>query len=402
MFRNEFPILSSKVHGHNLVYFDNAATTQTPKTVVDSITNFYYHTNSNVHRGAHFLSQRATNEFEKARKVIANHFQAEFNQCIFTRGTTHGINLLVKGIEEYIEVHDEIVVACYEHHSNFIAFQELAKRKGAILRIIPLTQHNEFDYKAFEELISYKTRVVSLPLISNVLGEKLDVKKINQITQFYGVEFVFFDAAQIVGHNEINFNELKCSAITFSAHKCYGPTGIGAIIATHKLIKKLKPQELGGGMIEKVEFEHTSYKEDFSKLEAGTPDICGAIAFSRAIEFIEGVGIKQIKKHEEDLIDYFLQKATLVEGLNIYGTLNSYKRAGVFSMTYKDYSCYDIATLLDMKGIAIREGAHCAQPLLDILEVPSTFRVSFALYNTKEEIDYFFESLKEVSSLLYK
>ena len=402
MFRNEFPILNTKVHGHNLVYLDNAATTQTPKTVVDSIAHYYYNTNSNVHRGAHFLSQQATKEFEDSRKTIANHFQTEFNQCIFTKGTTNGINILVRGVEEYIEVHDEIVVACYEHHSNFIAFQELARKKGAILKIMPLTKHNEIDYTAFQELVTHKTKIVSLPLISNVLGEKLDVERISKVTEFYGVEFVFYDAAQIVGHEEIIFNKLKCSAITFSAHKCYGPTGIGAIIATHTLIKKLNVQELGGGMIEKVTLEDTSFKQDFSKFEAGTPDICGAIAFSRAIQFIEGVGIKNIKKHEEDLVDYFLQKATLVQGLEIYGTLNSYKRAGLFSMTYKDYSSYDIATLMDMKGIALREGAHCAQPLLKILRVSSTFRISFALYNTKEEIDYFFESLEEIDSLLYK
>ncbi|MFT4244550.1 MAG: aminotransferase class V-fold PLP-dependent enzyme [Candidatus Woesearchaeota archaeon] len=402
MFRNEFPILSRKINGHDLVYFDNAATTQTPKPVVDSIIHYYYNINSNVHRGAHFLSQQATNEFENARKTIANHFQAEFNQCVFTRGTTHGINMIVKGIEDYIEVHDEIVVACFEHHSNFVIFQELAKQKGAVLKIVPLTKNNEFDYEAFEELINHKTKIVSLPLISNVLGEKLDVNKISKVTEFFGVEFIFYDAAQIISHEEVNFTRLKCSAITFSAHKCYGPTGIGAIIATHKLIKKLKPQELGGGMIEQVKFDKTSFKEDFSKLEAGTPDICGAIAFKTAIKFIEGVGIKHIKKHEEDLVDYFLQKATLVEGLKIYGTLNSNKRAGVFSMTYKDYSSYDVTTLMDMKGFALREGAHCAQPLLEILGVSSTFRVSFALYNTKEEIDYFFESLAEISFLLDK
>ena len=400
MFRSEFPILEEKVHSNPLVYFDNAATTHTPRCVVNAIINYYYKYNSNVHRGAHFLSQQATTKFEKARESIANHFNVKFNQCIFTRGTTHGINMLIYGVEHTIQKGDEIILSVLEHHSNFVAYQELAKRTGAVLKFVPLTENHEFDYIAFENALSHQTKIIALPLVSNVLGEKLDILRLRKMTEFYSDAYVFYDAAQLVGHEEIDFTSLKCSAIIFSAHKCYGPTGIGAIIASHKLISTLKPIEFGGAMIEEVTFENSTYKRDFSKLEAGTPDICGAIAFSEAIKFIEGANLKEIIRHEQNLIDYFLKKATLIEGLKIYGTLNSNKKMGIFSMTYKNYSSYDIATLLDMKGIALREGAHCAQPLLQVLGVPSTFRVSFAMYNTKEEIDSFFDSLELVDSML--
>lgn len=402
MFRSEFPILDRKIYNNNLVYFDNAATSQTPRSVVKAIEEYYFNTNSNVHRGAHFLSQEASSKFEKARETIANHFKANADQCIFTRGTTHGINLLARGIEHTLKQGDEIILSCFEHHSNLVIFQEIAKKVGATIKYIPITQNQEFDYQAFENMVNGKTKIIALPLISNVLGEKLDTDKIKQVARYCEDAYLFYDAAQLVGHEHIDFKTLGCHALTCSAHKCYGPTGMGCIIATQKLIKEMKPFEYGGGMIEDVSFESTSIRNDVLKFEAGTPDICGSIAFSKAIEFIEGVGIKQIKQHEEKLISYFLKKALAKEGFKLFGTKNLNKKAGVFAFTYKNYNCYDVATLLNMKGVAIREGAHCAQPLLQILNVESTCRVSFALYNTIEEIDYFFECLETIDSMLQK
>lgn len=402
MFRHEFPILKKKIYNNKLTYFDNAATTQTPISVVKAIEDYYFNVNANVHRGAHFLSQEASSKFEQARENIAKHFKANANECIFTRGTTHGINLLARGVEHTLRQGDEIILSCFEHHSNLVIFQEIAKTVGATIKYVPITPEQEFDYKAFENMVNGKTKIIALPLISNVLGEKLDTKKIKQVARYCEDAYLFYDAAQLVGHEDIDFTTLGCHALTCSAHKCYGPTGIGCIIATQKLIKEMTPYEYGGGMIESVEFEKTQIRNDNLKFEAGTPDICGAIAFSKAIEFIEGVSIKQIKCHEEKLIEYFLKKAIAIEGFKLYGTKNVLKKAGVFSFTYKNYNCYDVATLLNMKGVAIREGAHCAQPLLKILNVTSTCRVSFALYNTIEEIDDFFECLHIVDKMLQK
>ncbi|MFP4401820.1 MAG: aminotransferase class V-fold PLP-dependent enzyme [Candidatus Nanoarchaeia archaeon] len=402
MFRNEFPILTKKVNGNQLVYFDNGATSQTPQSVINSIVKYYSTQNSNVHRGAHFLSQQATTLFENARATIAEHFQVKLSECIFTRGTTNGINMLARGIEHTIKPGDEIIVSCVEHHSNFVVYQELAKHTGAVLKIVPLTQTQEFDYIAFENLVSEKTKIIALPLISNVLGEKLNTQKIKQVARYYEDAYLFYDAAQIVGHEQIDFKTLGCHALTFSAHKCYGPTGVGAIIAQEKFIKTMKPYEYGGGMIEEVTFNQSTYQTNYHKFEAGTPDICGAIAFSKAIEFIEGANLKSIQNHEQQLIEHFFKKAHTVEGLQLYGTTNSSKKGPIFAFTYKNYNCYDVATLLDMRGIALREGAHCAQPLLEVLGVQSTLRVSFAMYNTIDEIDYFFESLEIVDQMLHR
>lgn len=402
MYENEFPILKEEVNGNKLVYFDNAASSQKPQSVINSIVNYYSKTHSNVHRGAHFLSQNATNEYEKARKIIASHINSKENEVIFTKGTTHSLNIFARSIEKFIFPKDEILISVSEHHSNLVVFQELAKRTGAILKYIPLTNNQEFDYDKFEKLINTKTKLISLALISNVLGEKLDINKIKKITSFSDDLIVCFDCAQVLGHEKIDFSTLGADIITFSAHKAYGPTGIGALVIKNQLIKKLQPVEYGGAMIEHVDLElsKTTYKQTFEKFEPGTPDICGAIAFSEAINFIESANTKKIEEHEKELITYFFNKASQFENLKIVGTQNTNKKAGVISFYIENKNSYDIATLLDLKGIAIREGSHCTQPLLKELEIDSLLRVSFAMYNSKEEIDYFFESLEIILQII--
>ena len=401
MYRNEFPILQQKIHEQDLIYFDNAATSQTPHKVIQKITEYYSKWNSNVHRGAHFLSQEATSQFEKARKSIANHVGVKDSQCIFTNGTTNGINTFVRSIEHLIKEGDEIIVGCYEHHSNVLPYQELCKRTGAVMKYVSLAKTQEFDYHIFEELVNEKTKIIALGLISNVLGEKLDHKRIKEAASF-GDIILAYDAAQVIGHEIVNFEELGCDILFFSAHKCYGPTGFGCMIATQKLIEKMQPVEFGGGMIESVslEEEKTTYKKTFEKMEAGTPNICGAVATQAAIEFIEGIGIKSIIAHEKELITYFFEKAQKVPYMIVYGTKNVDKKAPVISFSIEGKNSYDIATMLDLKGIAVREGAHCAQPLLEILETESTIRISFAMYNTKDEIDLFFEHLELILEMI--
>ena len=359
MYENEFPILKESVHSNKLVYFDNSASSQKPQSVINSILNYYSKTHSNVHRGAHFLSQKATNEYEESRKKIANHINSKENEVIFTKGTTHSLNIFTRAVEKFIFPKDEILIPISEHHSNLVVYQELAKRTGAILKYIPLTKNQEFDYKSFEEMITTKTKLISLALISNVLGEKLDIKRIKEITSFSDDIITCFDCAQVIGHDTIDFSTLGADVITFSAHKMYGPTGFGCLVIKEKLIKNLPPVEFGGAMIEHVDKDltKTTYKQTFEKFEPGTPDICGAIATAEAITFIESVGTKSIEKYESELVEYFFNKVSQINNLIIIGTKDTSKKAGVISFHIKDKNSYDIATLLDMKGIAVREGA---------------------------------------------
>ena len=410
MFRNDFPILKQQVHENTLVYFDNAASSQKPLQVIETITAYYTTQHSNVHRGAHFLSQQATQKFENARETIAQHINSKTQEVIFTKGTTHSINIFTRAIESFIVKNDEIIICVSEHHSNLVVFQELAKRREAILKYVPLTKNQEFDYNAFNKMITSKTKLISFAIISNVIGERLDLRKIKQIIDNSNKKYntdtddiiLAYDCAQVIGHHNINFSSIGCDCIYFSAHKAYGPTGIGALVIKEELLERLEPVEFGGAMIERVDLDSkkTTYKHSFEKFEPGTPDICGALAFKSAIEYIDSIGIDTIIKHEKELIRYFFLKSQTIENMIIIGPQHLDTKAGVISFYIKGVHSYDIATLLDLKGIAIREGAHCAQPLLNNIGINSLLRVSFALYNTIEEIDYFFESLELILETL--
>ena len=402
MKRNDFPILKEQVYGRNLVYLDNAATSQKPQQVLDAITEAYSTWNSNIHRGVHHLSQVATSKHEEARKAVAQFINAkEAEEIIFTKGTTDSINALAFSIGELlVKEGDEIIVSGLEHHSNIVPWQMLCERKKAVLRHIPLREDLTLDIEAFKSLLNAKTRLVSVAHVSNVLGTIQPIKEIIRLAHEKNIP-VCIDGAQSVPHMKVDVQALDCDFLAFSGHKMYGPTGIGVLYGKREWLEKLPPHEGGGEMIHHVRWSGTTYNDLPYKFEAGTPNFVGSWALKRAIDYMQSVGLEAIEKHELELTEYCEQQLKSV-GCKVYGA--GQPKAGVIS--FNIYSGeqlihpFDVGTLLDQQGVAVRTGHHCAEPLIDELGVPGTVRVSFGLYNDKSDVDAFIAALKKAQSML--
>ncbi|MCP9612593.1 aminotransferase class V-fold PLP-dependent enzyme [Coprobacter tertius] len=396
--RRNFPILERQVYGKPLVYLDNAATTQKPVCVVDKIAEGYYHTNANVHRGVHFLSQEATEAHEQARRKVQQFIGAEHaHEIIFTRGTTEAINLVVSSYgEEFLKEGDEVIISQMEHHANIVPWQLLQNRKKIVLKVVPVLDNGELDMEAYRNIFSEKTRLVSLTHVSNVLGTINPVKEI--IAEAHKREVpVMIDGAQAVPHSAVDVKDLDVDFYVFSAHKMYGPTGIGVLYGKEKWLEKMPPYQGGGEMIGHVSFEKTTFNELPYKFEAGTPDYIGTTAFATALDYISSVGIDRIEVHENELLRYATNRLLEIENIRIFGTAPH--KSSVISFQVGDIHHYDMGMLLDKLGIAVRTGHHCAQPLMERLGVEGTVRASFAMYNTKEEADAFVAAVKRVSQM---
>lgn len=410
MIREDFPILSEKVYNRELVYLDNAATTQKPQSVMDAISYGYSHFNANIHRGVHRLAQLATQEHEAARQTVANFIGAQSkDEIVFTKGTTDSINLLAFSIgeyrlpngEPYLKEGDEILISSVEHHSNIVPWQMLCERKKTVLKVIPLNAQHTWTIDEAKALISPNTRLIAVSIVSNVLGTILPVKDLIHQAHQHNIP-VLIDGAQAVPHLPVNVQELDCDFLAFSAHKIYGPTGVGVLYGKQKWLDALPPYQGGGEMIEHVTFEHTTYNTLPYKFEAGTPDFIGSYALGKALEYVSSIGMNTLHAHETDLTDYAQQGLQAIEGIRIYAP--TLPKAGVLSFNafYNDRLIhpFDIGTLLDRQGIATRTGHHCAEPLIDLLGVPGTVRISFGLYNTREDVDRFLEALKKALMML--
>ena len=384
--RKDFPILSRTVYNRPLVYLDNAATTQKPRAVVEAMTEEYYSVNANVHRGVHYLSQQATELHEQARgnvqKFINAHSEAEI---IFTRGTTESLNLVAFSFgEAFLKEGDEVLVSVMEHHSNIVPWQMLRDRKGIVLKVIPMTDEGEIDLEAYKNLFSPRTRLVCIAHVSNVLGTVNPVKEMTAIAHAHGTK-VLVDGAQSVPHRRVDVQDIDCDFLTFSGHKIYGPTGIGVLYGREELLEKMPPYQGGGEMIARVSFEKTTYERLPFKFEAGTPDYVGSHALAVALDYVRRIGQDEIAAHEADLTRYAMEQMSLIPGMKIYGTAR--EKDAVISFNVGDIHPLDLGTLLDRLGIAIRTGHHCAQPLMARCGVESMARASFALYNTRAEVD---------------
>ena len=382
--RKEFPILSQKVYGKPLIYLDNAATTQKPQCVIESLTNAYCTINANVHRGVHHLSQVATEEFEKARHTVQQFIgAAHSHEVIFTRGTTESINLVASSMgNTFFKKGDEVIISTMEHHSNIVPWQMLRDRIGIELRVIPLTPDLKLDIEAYKELFNERTRLVSITHVSNVLGVTNPVKECIDIAHSHGVP-VLIDGAQSSPHIKVNMQELDADFFVMSGHKVYAPTGIGVLYGKEKMLNAMQPYHGGGEMIQTVRFEKTTYNELPYKFEAGTPDYVGAIALGKALEWVNSIGIEKIAAHEHALTQYALEQLRRIPAMRIFGEPDG----AAVSFLVGDIHPADLGTILDHLGIAIRTGHHCAQPLIDYLGIPGTVRASFAAYNTPEEVD---------------
>lgn len=397
--RADFPILDEKIYNKDLIYFDNGATTQKPRAVVEKIEEGYYHLNANIHRGVHYLSQKATEAHEAARITVAEFLKAaKHEEIIFTRGTTEAINLVATSFgDAFCKAGDEVVVSVMEHHSNIVPWQMLCERKGMTLRVIPMNEKGELDLEAFKLLLNERTKIVSIAHVSNVLGTINPVAEIIRIAHQKNVP-VLVDGAQSVPHIPVNVVELDADFYVFSGHKIYGPTGIGALYGKEKWLNAMPPYQGGGEMIATVTFEKTTYNELPFKFEAGTPDYIGSTALAEALRYVQAIGMDKIAAHEHDLLVYGTERLMEIEDMRIIGTAD--QKSSVISFLVGNIHPYDIGMLLDKLGIAVRTGHHCAQPLIDSLGIPGTVRASFAFYNTKEEIDVFVTALKRVVTML--
>jgi cysteine desulfurase/selenocysteine lyase len=397
--RAEFPILTEKIYNKPLIYFDNAATTQKPRCVVEKINYAYYHLNSNIHRGVHYLSMKATEAHEAARSKVAKFLgAAKREEIIFTRGTTEAINLVAFSFgEAFCNAGDEIIISVMEHHSNIVPWQMLCERKGMKLKVIPMNRDGELIIEEFRKLISERTKIISVAHVSNVLGTVNPVKEIIEIAHAANIP-VLIDGAQAVPHIKVNVQELDADFYVFSGHKIYAPTGIGVLYGKEKWLNAIPPYQGGGEMIQTVTFEKTTYNELPFKFEAGTPDYVGSTALAEALTYVEGIGIDEIAAYEHELTEYATQRLHEIDGIRFFGTAK--EKSAVISFLVGDIHPYDIGMLLDKLGIAVRTGHHCAQPLTDYLGIPGTVRASFSFYNTKEEIDIFIEALKKVVKML--
>ena len=396
--RKDFPILSRKVNGHPLVYFDNAATSQTPQQVINAIVDYYSRYNANIHRGVHTLSQEATDAYEQARIKVQQHFNAaKTHEIIFTAGTTHGINLVAHGFTSLLSEGDEIIVSALEHHSNIVPWQMLCERTGAKLRVIPMDEEGVLKMDVYEALLSEKTKLVFLNHVSNALGTVNPIKTI--IDKAHAVNAaVLIDGAQAAPHIKADVQELDVDFYVVSAHKMCGPTGVGMLYGKEEWLKKLPPYQGGGEMIATVTFEKTTYADLPHKFEAGTPNICGGIAFGAALDYMNSVGFENIAAYEQELLQYATEELLKLEGLKIYGT--SKEKTSVISFNIEGIHPYDIGTIIDKLGIAVRTGHHCAQPIMDFFGIPGTVRASFSFYNTKEEIDALVAAVKRAQIML--
>ena len=396
--RADFPILSRKVNGQDLVYLDNAATSQTPTQVIDVIADYYQTYNANIHRGVHTLSQEATDKFEQARENIQKHFNIrKSHEVIFTSGTTHSINLVAYGFGTLLSHGDEVIVSALEHHANIVPWQMMCERSGAILRVIPMTDNGTLDMHAYKELLNKKTKLVFVNHVSNALGTINPIEEIINNAHKVGAA-VLVDGAQACGHIKPNLKKLNVDFYTVSAHKLCGPTGIGILYGKEKWLKKLPPYQGGGEMINEVTFEKTTYADLPHKFEAGTPNICGGIAFGAALDYMNSIGFEAIGNYEEGLLHYATEQLTQIDGLRIYGD-NNHKTA-VLSFNIDSIHPYDVGTLLDKMGIAVRTGHHCAQPIMDYYKIPGTIRASFAFYNTQDEVDTFVNGVQRAVAML--
>lgn len=398
--RAEFPILSQKVNGKPLVYFDNAATSQKPKVVLDAIASYYEEINANIHRGVHKLSQLATDAYEVSRVKIQNHINAKHNyEVLFTAGTTHGINLVSNGFASFLKLGDEVMVSALEHHSNIVPWQMLCEKTGAKLVVIPMDENGELIFSEFEKLLSEKTKIVAVNHISNALGTINPIKKIIEKAHHFGTA-VLIDGAQATPHVKPDVQELDCDFYVFSGHKICGPTGTGILYGKEEWLNKLPPYQGGGEMIKEVTFEKTTYAELPHKFEAGTPNIAGGIVLGTAIDYLNEIGFENIAKYEHELLEYGTKRLLEIEGLKIYGPKSLENKTSVISFNVGTIHPYDIGTIVDKMGIAVRTGHHCAQPIMNFFNIPGTIRASFSFYNTKEEIDVLVEGVKKAVMML--
>jgi cysteine desulfurase/selenocysteine lyase len=396
--RSQFPILERSVNGKRLVYFDNGATSQKPQCVIDEITKYYSFENANIHRGVHYLSQEATTNYEQARDTIQNYIHAkESCEVLFTKGTTDSINLVASSIGETLHKGDEILISYMEHHSNIVPWQMLCERKGLKLRVIPIHENGELNLESFESLLSEKTKLLSITHVSNTLGTINPVEYLIQRAHEVGAK-VLIDGAQSIQHFPINVQELGCDFFAFSGHKVFGPTGLGVLYGKKEILDAIPPYQGGGDMISKVTFEKTTYNELPHKFEAGTPHISGGIALGKAFEFMNSLNIEEIINHEHALLNYAEERLAQISGLTIIGTAK--RKASVVSFVVDGIHPFDVGTLLDKQGIAVRTGHHCTQPLMDFFQIPGTIRASFAMYNTFEEIDLFIHALERSIAML--
>ena len=396
--RADFPILSRTVNGKPLVYFDNGATSQKPQIVIDAIAKYYQEINANIHRGVHTLSQLATDAYENSRAKIQHHINAKFaHELIFTSGTTHGINAVANGFASILKPGDEVLVSALEHHSNIVPWQMLCERTGATLRVIPMNENGELIMAEYDKLLSDKTKIVTVNHISNALGTVNPIQYMIDKAHEFGAA-VLIDGAQAVPHLKPDVQVLDCDFYVFSGHKMCGPTGVGILYGKEVWLNKLPPYQGGGEMIKEVTFEKTTYADLPHKFEAGTPDIAGGIVLGTAVDYMNSVGFENIQEQELELLEYATKRLLEIDGLKIYGTAAA--KTSVVSFNIEGIHPYDIGTIIDKLGIAVRTGHHCAQPIMNYFEIPGTIRASFSFYNTKEEIDVMVEAVKKAKMML--
>ena len=398
--RADFPILKRLINKQPLIYFDNGATSQTPVQVVDRIVQYYSYENANIHRGVHTLSQEATDLYEQARQKLQKHFNAQkSSEILFTAGTTHGINLVASGYGALMQAGDEVIVSASEHHSNIVPWQLACQRSGAILKVIPMNEYGILDLEAYSRLLTGRTKIVCVQHVSNALGNIHPVKEIIELAHQRGA-VVIVDGAQAAPHLQIDVQALDVDFYAVSGHKMYAPTGIGMLYGKEALLLALPPYQGGGEMIKEVCFEKSTYADLPYKFEAGTPNICGGIAFGAAIDYMHSLGLADMAAYEHKLLAYAIEKLQTIEGIILYGNPDLEKRTAVISFNLKGIHPYDVGTILDKMGIAVRTGHHCAQPIMDFYHIPGTIRASFAVYNTFDEIDTFVEGVKKAQKML--
>jgi len=396
--RKDFPILERTVNGQSLVYFDNAATSQTPNQVIDVIADYYRNYNSNIHRGVHTLSQEATDAYEGARKTVQNHFNAAHpHEIIMTSGTTHSINIIASGYTQILREGDELIISAMEHHSNIVPWQMLCERTGAVLKVIPMSQTGVLEMDVYKTLLSEKTKLVFVNHVSNALGTVNPIDEIIKEAHAIGAK-VLIDGAQAAPHIKADVQALDVDFYVTSAHKLCGPTGVGMLYGKESLLNMLPPYQGGGEMIAEVCFEKTTYADLPHKFEAGTPNIAGGIAFGAALDYMNGIGFDTIAAYEQELLDYATEQLKAIDGVRIYG--EAPQKTAVVSFNVNEIHPYDIGSILDKLGIAVRTGHHCAQPIMDFYKIPGTVRASFSFYNTKEEIDMMIKALKRAIQML--
>ena len=398
-FKKDFPILEGKVNGQPLIYFDNAATSQKPQCVIDAVNNYYKNFNSNVHRGVHELSQRATSEYESTRDTVRDFIGAKkSNQIIFTKGTTDGINIVASSwAENQLKKGDEILITTMEHHSNIVPWQMLCEKMGTKLIVSPINKNGEIIMNEFESLINPRTKLIAITHVSNTLGTINPIEEITLLAKENNCK-ILIDAAQSIPHFKVDVSSFDCDFLVFSGHKIFGPTGVGILYVKEDRFPEMKPYQGGGDMIKEVSFEKTTYNTHPHKFEAGTPNIAGVIGLNEALKYVNKIGIDNIAIIENDLLKYALEKISKIDKLKIFG--NAKDKASVISFTVEGIHPFDLGTLLDQLGIAIRTGHHCTQPLMSFYNIPGTARVSFAFYNQKSEIDFFISSLKKAIKML--